>query len=446
MAPGSNHNTFSSWNDAPPAPPAPTPAAKVVPPPAPVKKGPVIGKVGVLIGGDLATEAITAAVAKALVHEGITGSIMTYSADISTIAFAAKRLCAMVDTVIVAAIISDPTNCTILQTSCAQISLSTDVPIITGLVTQNSLLEAKAMLSTLAPTWARAAASVLSIKHGSIKLEAVPEPVEVLPPVLTPTLEDPAALMAVLRETLKKRGARGIAGISRKFRIADDDNSGRIEFKEFVKMIAEHALDWSAKQIRTLFDHFDSDRSGGIDFDEFIFGLRGHLNERRRQLVLMAFEILDADHSGVVELNDIEAKYDASKHPDVISKRRTTQDVLREFLDTFDTIDKDGKVTPEEFIKYYGNCSSSIDDDDYFELMIRNAWHISGGEGWCANTSCRRVLVGHTDGRQTVEEIKVDSIFSIQTSCRLWTRFNLSLINKFIRRTTWALDLTTSKR
>ena len=40
--------------------------------------------------------------------------------------------------------------------------------------------------------------------------------------------------------------------------------------------------------------------------------------------------------------------------------------------------------------------------------MIRNAWHISGGEGACANTSCRRVLVYHTDGSQTVEEIKND--------------------------------------
>jgi len=173
-------------------------------------------------------------------------------------------------------------------------------------------------------------------------------------------------------------------------------------------VISEHALNWSAKQVRTVFDAFDSDRSGAIDFDEFIFGIRGQLNERRRQLVLLAFEILDSDHSGVVELNDISAKYNADKHPDVISGKRSRDDVLREFLDTFDTIDKDGRVTTEEFIKYYGNCSSSIDDDDYFELMIRNAWHISGGEGWCANSSCRRVLVGHTDGRQTVEEIKND--------------------------------------
>ncbi len=77
-------------------------------------------------------------------------------------------------------------------------------------------------------------------------------------------------------------------------------------------------------------------------------------------------------------------------------------------MDTFDTEEKDGKVTASEFCKYYSNVSASIDDDDYFELMIRNAWHISGGEGWCANSSCRRVLVTHKDGKQTVEEIKND--------------------------------------
>lgn len=65
------------------------------------------------------------------------------------------------------------------------------------------------------------------------------------------------------------------------------------------------------------------------------------------------------------------------------------------------------QITAAEFCEYYSNVSASIDHDDYFELMIRNAWHISGGEGWCANSSCRRVLVTHADGRQTVEEIKV---------------------------------------
>jgi hypothetical protein len=62
----------------------------------------------------------------------------------------------------------------------------------------------------------------------------------------------------------------------------------------------------------------------------------------------------------------------------------------------------------EEFTEYYRDVSASIDDDDYFELMMRNAWHISGGKGWLQNTTCRRVLVIHTDDSQTVEEIQND--------------------------------------
>ena len=65
-------------------------------------------------------------------------------------------------------------------------------------------------------------------------------------------------------------------------------------------------------------------------------------------------------------------------------------------------------MTWEEFESYYASISADVDFDDYFELMMRNAWHISGGEGWCANTSNKRVLVTHADGSQTVEEIKHD--------------------------------------
>jgi 6,7-dimethyl-8-ribityllumazine synthase len=299
-APTGAVNAFTSWGEAPPAPPSPSKqqqqqqtAVKPPAPPAASKKAPASGKVGVLIGGEHAPEAITAAVAKALALEGVTGAVTISTPDVSTIPFAAKKLAGVVDVVIVATIVMDPQGHIVssLQAALSQISLSTDVPIIPGIVSQESLLESKAVLGALAPNWARAAASVLSMKNGKLAVEALPEPVIEKAPVLTPQLDDANALMAVLRESLKSHGARGIAGISRKFRIADDDRSGRIDFKEFVKVIGEHSLGWSAKQIRTVFDHFDSDRSGGIDFDEFLFGIRGHLNERRRQLVLMAFEV-----------------------------------------------------------------------------------------------------------------------------------------------------------
>ena len=212
-----------------------------------------------------------------------------------------------------------------------------------------------------------------------------------------------------LKKEMKSRGASGFIGMQRKFRIIDDDDSKSLCLAEFKKALLEMKLDLTNSEIRMLFGYFDSDQNGSIDFEEFIHTLRDPLNDRRRQLVNIAFSKLDKNNDGALSPQDIIDTYDASQHPDVLSGKSTPNDIMQEFLDTFDVGgEKDGKVTRNEFENYYTNLGANIDNDDYFELMIRNAWHISGGEGWCANSANRRVLVTHADGRQTVEEIKDD--------------------------------------
>uniref|UniRef100_A0A6U0WUQ8 EF-hand domain-containing protein n=1 Tax=Rhizochromulina marina TaxID=1034831 RepID=A0A6U0WUQ8_9STRA len=220
--------------------------------------------------------------------------------------------------------------------------------------------------------------------------------------------ESTRGLLRRLKQSLRRRGTMGIAKLGKKFRIIDDDGSGTLDLAEFTKCLTEHRLGFDEAQIAEMFAYFDADGSQSITYDEFLVGIRGELSERRAQMVLMAFDVLDADKSGEVTIDDIRMKYDAKSSPEVKQGKETEDEVLAEFLDVFDQGDKDGKVTPDEFSRYYSNVSASIDEDDYFELMIRNAWHIPGGEGWCANTANKRVLVTHPDGRQTVECIHDD--------------------------------------
>jgi Ca2+-binding EF-hand superfamily protein len=77
-----------------------------------------------------------------------------------------------------------------------------------------------------------------------------------------------------LREQLIARGARGMVGLQRKFRIMDDDGSRSLSLVEFKKAIRECALSLTDLQLSQLFEYFDKDRSGSIDFDEFIVGVR----------------------------------------------------------------------------------------------------------------------------------------------------------------------------
>ena len=218
-----------------------------------------------------------------------------------------------------------------------------------------------------------------------------------------------AHIVSKFREELRKHGGYGFVAVQRKFRIIDDDGNKSIDMTEFKKALKEMDVNLDDTEILALFKHFDTHKTNSISFEEFVQGVRAPLNIRRKSLIHMAFDRLDVSGDGNIDGDEISKCYDASKHPEVISGQKTETEVLEEFLSTFDVGGEvDGKVTRDEFVNYYHNLSASIDNDDYFELMIRNAWHLSGGEGWSANTSNLRVLVTHSDGRQTVEEIKND--------------------------------------
>ena len=221
---------------------------------------------------------------------------------------------------------------------------------------------------------------------------------------------DIETILVKLRKGLAAHGARGMTGFARKFKIMDDDGSGGLDFSEFKKGMIETGLDFSDSEMHALFSNFDPDNSGHIDYDEFIWnGVAPPMNDRRLRFVNDAFAILDTSGDGVIEASEVASKYDASRHPDVISGKKSAAEVLEEFLSTFEVGESvDGKCTKQEFTNYYQRLSASIDNDDYFELMMRNAWHMSGGEGWCANSSNIRVLVTHSDGTKSVEEIKND--------------------------------------
>jgi len=194
------------------------------------------------------------------------------------------------------------------------------------------------------------------------------------------------------RAKLLSRGAKGIIGLSRQFKIFDDDNSKTIEFEEFVKAVKDFKVDLTQNEIKVVFGSFDRDGQGSIDYDEFLRCIRGEMNERRKQICLQAFNKLDRDNSGILDINDIKYIYNAKNHPEVRAGKKTEEEIFGEFLETFETHhnirtgSRDRRITKEEWIEYYNNVSMSIDLDEYFETMMTNAWKLNGNtnyaKGW----------------------------------------------------------------
>ena len=190
-------------------------------------------------------------------------------------------------------------------------------------------------------------------------------------------------ILNIIREKLCQRGVQGICSIARNFRIVDENNTQTIDFNEFKKACKTFNFGLDDNQMRIAFVAFDRDNNGEIDYDEFIRSIRGEMNEFRQKLVQQAFDTLDVNKNGEISFEEIKNKYNAKAHPDVISGKKTEDEKLKEFMDTFQETynylcgtETDNVITIEEFLEYYENVSMIIDDDAYFEVLLNNAWKL----------------------------------------------------------------------
>lgn len=128
--------------------------------------------------------------------------------------------------------------------------------------------------------------------------------------------------------------------------------------------------------------YFDLDGDQQINLEEFIRGLRDELTERREAMVWRAFALMDRDGSGKIEAKDIAHLYDVSQHREFIEGTKTKDEILADFLNSFDSVrgNDDGVVSKEEWHEYYTDLSVSIPSDDYFVQMMESTWNICEDE------------------------------------------------------------------
>jgi len=206
---------------------------------------------------------------------------------------------------------------------------------------------------------------------------------------------------------VQKAGLYGFRSLDIIFKKFDLNNDKTLSKKELDAGMRELGIEPTQFELDTIMRHFDSNDDGRVSRREFVEGLSTKMGEDRRSLIFDLYNLVFQACDGEMTVPKMVALCDMAQHPLVCSGRQQEAGARIALARAWDLPD-DHVIDKHEFVQFWADVSAAVADDDYFELMIRNPWHLAGGKGVSQNTSCRRVVVVHTDGRQTTEVVKND--------------------------------------
>ena len=144
------------------------------------------------------------------------------------------------------------------------------------------------------------------------------------------TIQD--MILEIKAKIFERSASGGLRGLSKIFKAMDNNSNGKLDLDDFRWGLMDFGLQLTKEEAQQVLNHFDRDGNGQVDFNEFLKTLRGQLSDSRKKIIRAAFDKLDATKDGKVMLEDIAKIYDASPHPDIISGKKSAEQVFVEFM------------------------------------------------------------------------------------------------------------------
>ena len=204
------------------------------------------------------------------------------------------------------------------------------------------------------------------------------------PPIQMQQQQQPSNVLFKLRNILKCRGIKGIFGFQRMLKLLDKDNTHTLTQEQIQNLSDSYRLSLSPPEIAMLIANFSQPNTQTLNTDTLLQALIGQLSPFRINLIKQVFTSIDVNGTGYISSNDIKSLFNAARHPEVVSNKRTEDEVLGEWLDNFEIFSEyngtanigERQVSFDEFLYFYSLISMSNEDDRYFEYMVVNTWNL----------------------------------------------------------------------
>lgn len=168
-------------------------------------------------------------------------------------------------------------------------------------------------------------------------------------------------------EGIRKKGWTGLRQIKIYLRNLFKRKSDIIDKTEFKFNVRKWGLDnLSDIDVDVIYDKFDKNKNNKINFIEFFDSLN-NTSEERMNLIKRLMELANPINAQFISAKKLELMADMNYHPEVIRYLKDAKEALNDYVTTWDNLREDDLITHEDFIKYFNDISTCIENDDDFK-------------------------------------------------------------------------------
>lgn len=142
-----------------------------------------------------------------------------------------------------------------------------------------------------------------------------------------------------IRQLLTERGIYGVRFLHKVFRCLDKDQKGVIEEADFRWGLQSGKVYLTEEEASFLAKEYYS--GNGVSYRNFMKEIRGSLNQARMQAINDAYRRVQKVVGNSITLESLGKVYDAQKHPEVLTQKKSEKDAFNEFIWSWDNIKPD---------------------------------------------------------------------------------------------------------
>ena len=156
-------------------------------------------------------------------------------------------------------------------------------------------------------------------------------------------------------------------------------NNQRITLNDLYNILLEMSINISLNDLKLLFNALNKNNNI-MQINKLINLIKGNLDEKRKIIIVTTFENIDFEKKGEISIQSLKEMFNAKNHPDVLKGIKSQEGVFEQFCYSIDLycevndVQKNGYLTLEKFVDYYSGVSACIQDDDYFENLLKGIW------------------------------------------------------------------------